>query len=250
MNDLINKLLTLIRGDVVILQRFFQRQIDETSSLKKEINNLTKEVSKQRQPVVNIPPAKVEITVPDVVIPEIKIPKINVPQVQVEIPEIKLPTINIPKAAPPVVNVEAPNVEVKIPKQMTVEGFKEFAKQIIALLQEEKSDGLTGVDYENPLPVILMTKDGKPYRAGGGSVSVGGGLGGTGLDPTDPYKISDVDDAGSPQYYGFLDRDDHWFIMKVDTTAKTYRYIAGPSNYPTNWTNRATLTYDYFSNIF
>jgi hypothetical protein len=62
------------------------------------------------------------------------------------------------------------------------------------------------------------------------------------------YHISDLDEDGSTQYYGYVDKDANWYIMqKTDTTA---RYFKGDSNYTTNWGNRGTLGYDYFYTIF
>lgn len=66
--------------------------------------------------------------------------------------------------------------------------------------------------------------------------------------PTDGYKISEIDDS-SPAYYGFINKDGAWFILKEDS-AGTYRYTKGSSNFSTNWTGRAGLTYDYFHNVF
>lgn len=66
--------------------------------------------------------------------------------------------------------------------------------------------------------------------------------------PTDGYKIAELDDS-SPAYYGFVDKDGAWFILKEDS-AGAYRYIKGSSSFSTNWTNRASLTYDYYHNIF
>lgn len=64
-------------------------------------------------------------------------------------------------------------------------------------------------------------------------------------DPTDGYKISDIDDAG---YFGFVRQDGAWYIMREVSGA--WRYYAGASNYSTGWTNRASHSYDYFSTIF
>lgn len=66
--------------------------------------------------------------------------------------------------------------------------------------------------------------------------------------PTDGYKISQIDDS-SPAYYGFVDKSGAWFIMKEDSTG-AYRYTKGATGFATNWTNRATLTYDLFDVIF
>ena len=67
--------------------------------------------------------------------------------------------------------------------------------------------------------------------------------------PTDGYKITQIDDS-APAYYGFVERSGKWFIMKEDSTSGAYRYTKGTSSFATNWTNRASLTYDYFNIIF
>lgn len=68
------------------------------------------------------------------------------------------------------------------------------------------------------------------------------------LHPTDGYKISQLDDS-SPAFYGFVRKDGAWFIMKEDSSGN-YRYTKGATTFSTNWTNRASLTYDYFDVIF
>ena len=70
--------------------------------------------------------------------------------------------------------------------------------------------------------------------------------------PTELYRIADVDDAGAIKYYGFVDVNGGWYILKEDTSGAidTYRYIKGDTDYPTNFGIRGTFTYDYFNNIF
>lgn len=62
------------------------------------------------------------------------------------------------------------------------------------------------------------------------------------------YALSDVDADASPNYYGYLRCDGAWYILKetISAGADTYRYYFGTSDYTTNWTNRASLTYVYF----
>ncbi len=67
--------------------------------------------------------------------------------------------------------------------------------------------------------------------------------------PTDGYNITEVDDSGVDVYYGFVNKDGAWFIQKELSTG-AYRYSKGASDFATNWTNRAALTYDYFNVIF
>lgn len=66
------------------------------------------------------------------------------------------------------------------------------------------------------------------------------------------YRVSDVDDASSVKYYGFVRANGYWYILKEDTSVapKTYRYVQGLSNYTSQWTDRASLTYGYFNDIF
>ncbi len=67
--------------------------------------------------------------------------------------------------------------------------------------------------------------------------------------PTDGYEIAQLDDASLPAYYGFLRKTGAWYIMKEDS-AGAYRYSKGTTAFSTNWTNRASLTYDYFNSVF
>jgi hypothetical protein len=67
--------------------------------------------------------------------------------------------------------------------------------------------------------------------------------------PTDGYEISEIDDAASPAYYGFVHKTGAWYISREDETG-SYRYTSGTNDFPSNWALRPTLTYDYFDNVF
>lgn len=66
--------------------------------------------------------------------------------------------------------------------------------------------------------------------------------------PTDGYSITEIDDSGSDTYYGFVNKDGAWFILKDSDS--TYRYAKGSSLFSINWSGRSALTYDYFNNVF
>lgn len=69
--------------------------------------------------------------------------------------------------------------------------------------------------------------------------------------PTDGYKITQIDDSG-PNFYGFIHKDGAWFIMKEDSNGD-YRYTKGSSDFnnaTTGWPNRVDLTYGYFDTVF
>lgn len=67
--------------------------------------------------------------------------------------------------------------------------------------------------------------------------------------PTDGYTLAQVDDGVSNTYYGYLNKDGAWYILREDSSSN-YRYSKGSSSFSTNWTNRASLTYDYFDVVF
>ena len=69
------------------------------------------------------------------------------------------------------------------------------------------------------------------------------------INPIEKYHISDEESGGTVEYYGKVANNGAWFILKIDTVAKTYRYANGSSNYTTGWTGRAGLTYQYFYQI-
>jgi hypothetical protein len=78
-------------------------------------------------------------------------------------------------------------------------------------------------------------------------------IAGNKIDPaekqaTDGYRINQIDDS-TPAFYGFQNASGAWYIMREDASGN-YRYTKGASDFSTNWTNRASLTYDYFDNIF
>ena len=68
-------------------------------------------------------------------------------------------------------------------------------------------------------------------------------------NPLEKFRIADVDDDITPNYYGFLAYDGSWYILKEDTTEKKYRYASGDFGYAANFANRVNLVYDYLDSI-
>jgi hypothetical protein len=67
------------------------------------------------------------------------------------------------------------------------------------------------------------------------------------------YELSDVDTTdGATGFYGYLDLVGNWYIKRIiEAGAITeVRFAKGSNSYATNWGNRASLTYDYFSVVF
>lgn len=70
--------------------------------------------------------------------------------------------------------------------------------------------------------------------------------------PTDGYKITQVDDSDPTySYYGFVDKNGRWFIMREGNGA--YRYTKGDSDFEGNWEDNKVspiIPYNYFDVIF
>jgi hypothetical protein len=67
--------------------------------------------------------------------------------------------------------------------------------------------------------------------------------------PTDSYRISEIDD-NFVSFYGFTNKDGAWYIMKEDPDDGSFRYSKGNSNFSGSWVNRDSLDYDYFHKVF
>lgn len=90
---------------------------------------------------------------------------------------------------------------------------------------------------------------GRNEQIGINQTGSGGQLSLAGPSPTDSYKISEIDE-GLVTYYGFINKDGAWLIMRQDSNENNFRYAKGSSDFPGNWKSRENLRYDYFYNLF
>lgn len=66
--------------------------------------------------------------------------------------------------------------------------------------------------------------------------------------PTEGYRISEIDES-EISYFGFTNKSGGWLIMKEDINSTAFRYAKGEKDFPKNWSNRESLTYDYYHNL-
>jgi hypothetical protein len=64
------------------------------------------------------------------------------------------------------------------------------------------------------------------------------------------YKFANLDVSGDPLYLGFLQITGQWYIQKISISGGTVEYVKGSSDYATNWTGRAGLSYGAFDTIW
>lgn len=67
--------------------------------------------------------------------------------------------------------------------------------------------------------------------------------------PSNEYKISEIDD-GLISFYGFVNKNGNWLIMREDTQENSFRYAKGETGFSKFWSDRTSLKYDYYHNLF
>jgi len=72
--------------------------------------------------------------------------------------------------------------------------------------------------------------------------------------PTDGYRIAELDDTSDPSnsYYGFVNKDGDWFILREasDGEYKYFKKLITNGSFSSEWVNRGGFTYQYFDAIF
>ena len=63
------------------------------------------------------------------------------------------------------------------------------------------------------------------------------------------YYIHEADESADPRYYGYVDHRGAWIIMRQVVATGVHRYCAGKTDFSTNWTGKAALSYDYYNNV-
>jgi len=59
----------------------------------------------------------------------------------------------------------------------------------------------------------------------------------------DGASASDIDEAGSYYYYGFIRSEGSWVIMRTTSDGNTITYAIGGSAYSNAWSTRTGLIY-------
>jgi len=67
------------------------------------------------------------------------------------------------------------------------------------------------------------------------------------LDYTSGYKIARIDDSTATEYYGKINADGKWYILKI--SSNNYTYANGLEDFTTNWNNRESLEFFEFNEL-
>ena len=61
------------------------------------------------------------------------------------------------------------------------------------------------------------------------------------------FILHDVDDAGDPNYHGYVRFDGRWVIAAWSASYKTVRFASTTARYEAAWAERSNLVYGYIS---
>ena len=67
--------------------------------------------------------------------------------------------------------------------------------------------------------------------------------------PLDGYTIAEIED-NAISFYGYIHHNGSWYIMRLDTAGRSFRYTKGGRDFPGSWGNRENLDYSYFNDVF
>lgn len=136
--------------------------------------------------------------------------------------------------------------------------YKDFVIKPNVNLDVDRRDFIKLIGTAGVLAFIfsLFSKRGVPFLSGAPILSTASltDISGNKINPaqataTDNYSIAEIDDSTTTAYFGFINDKGGWYIMKEDADG-SFRYTKGDSDFNTNWTRRANLTYDYFNKVF
>mgnify|MGYP001596418142 FL=1 len=67
------------------------------------------------------------------------------------------------------------------------------------------------------------------------------------------YALTNIDDNAHPYYYGYINSDGQWYIMKQNSDGSilyAVSFVSPRGQYSTNWNNRTILDYSYWDTGF
>lgn len=188
--------------------------------------------------------------------PEVEVENLDVVTDSLEDLSVAITTAIKDYSYKPYKEVTVKNIKDALPTEVKINNLTDMAKYFTTLSETIKDHkpivNVTKQDVVFPTsaskPVSVRLSDGKSF-INQLVAAVGNSTGET--DPLVGFQPSDIDDSGSPKYYGFVKANGSWYIMRESSGA--YRYATGDKNstiYSTKWTDRGTLTYSYFYEVF
>lgn len=162
--------------------------------------------------------------------------------------KVQAPVVNVDA---PIVNVDAPDLE-PLGKDLE-KSFLKAVKSIVIPTPESYKKVLADQLAEQKRTNKILEE--LPTGGSSGSTSIAPFLNSNNelpvsTSPLSSYLIADEEETATYSYTGFESANGGWCIQRETLASGAYRYAAGTSNYSTAWTNRASQTYQYPSQVF
>lgn len=159
----------------------------------------------------------------------------------------------------PITELTIKNIEQAVTKNVAINNLSELAKMLEPMVEAiekkeiktivQKQDIVFPTSPNRPIPVRLS--DGKSfYNAIFNAIAATAPI----EDPLAGYQITDADESTATKYYGYANKNGHWYILKE--SSGSYRYAKGAplqnggGLYVDAWNNKNNLEYDYYFEVF
>jgi virulence-associated protein VapD len=214
----------------------FQPLIIALNDVKKEVSKVAKDIKipeNEKVEEVSVNNLKDYTSKIDAVIKAVQSIELS-PQINVQSPEVNVSTPDISKE---IAKITKAIKDIKLP---------ELPEQDDTELQNAVKDVTNAINgLEFPVPnYVLPFKDENDAAVqvrltSGGAVPVEATL-----TPTPIFDIRNTEEDATYKYFGFEERGGtNWRIMRKTLATSAYLYATGTSDYATNWTGKAGLTY-------
>jgi len=155
---------------------------------------------------------------------------------------------------------KVPTFTIKIPARSSAQKAEEVRREKVEVADIDKRTflkfiGATGLSFfifsllGRRVETLLFGKTLESGTTTSPGSPAGGEVGTIGSLSASGYRISEIDD-GIISYYGFINQDGDWLIMREDTETSSFRYARGDSGFSRKWSSRENLKYDYYHNLF
>lgn len=102
---------------------------------------------------------------------------------------------------------------------------------------------------KDAIPVRLS--DGKSfYKAMMSAIASGGGTSSTTATASYTYIQKDTTSDATYKYYGYMDKNNSWYIKRIHKTTNLALFAKNDINYTENWNSRTSLTYGTYGDVF
>lgn len=166
------------------------------------------------------------------------------------------------KKLTPTDTVTVKNIQDAIAKELRVSNLGDLKDDLQAIKQAIIDNQAIVNVTEKALSWPQLAKDAIPVRLSDGkqfykavmsAIAAGGGGGGvssTTATASYTYIQKDTTSDATYKYYGYMDKNNGWYIKRIHKTTNLALFAKSDINYTENWNSRTSLTYGTYGDVF